>query len=639
MQIKLDKLVLQNFKGVKEFTLTPGGNSIDVWGDNATGKTTLIDAFLWLLFNKDSQGRADFEIKAIKDGQQASNLDHSVEAWFLVNDARVELKKTYKEKWIKKRGAVKPEFTGHETKYHVNGVPAKKKEYQEATAKLIDESTFRLLTDPRHFNQLPWQDRRQILLTVCGDVADDVVMDEHDELKGLAEILGNHSIEDQKKIIAEKRRKINDELKEIPARIDELVNSLPEPADLKTLQHDLGNIKQEIIALEQLKQGASADMEKAQIKAKIAQLKAEQQTVLATHHNSINTQAIPLEQEITDKNNAIYTADKDKLTATQNRNAAQIQFDRINRQMADEREKWHIENKNKFEWDDVETCPTCNHPIPAEQIKDARDAAQETFNKIKASTLEKINKAGKELKAKAEELEKNIAEFDQQIEEKSILGEKLKGDFLKAEQKLKEIRNTPTPEKYQELAQEIAELEKKLEKDQQTEPSEYDAQIVVKKQLEETINDAIVVEKHRQKSMARVAELEEKEKALAVEFEDLESQLNLIDRFIVAKVNMLEEKINSKFELTKFKLFEIQINGGVNEICVATDLDGVPWPSLNNAARVNIGIDCINILSNFYDVSAPIWVDNAEAVTSYIETQAQVIKLSVSEQHKKLTIK
>jgi len=61
--MKLLSLTLKNFKGIRSFTLDAQGCDISVFGDNATGKTTLADAFMWLLFDKDSANRKDFEIK------------------------------------------------------------------------------------------------------------------------------------------------------------------------------------------------------------------------------------------------------------------------------------------------------------------------------------------------------------------------------------------------------------------------------------------------------------------------------------------------------------------------------------------------------------------------------------------------
>jgi len=109
----------------------------------------------------------------------------------------------------------------------------------------------------------------------------------------------------------------------------------------------------------------------------------------------------------------------------------------------------------------------------------------------------------------------------------------------------------------------------------------------------------------------------------------LEGETFLMEKFIVAKVNLLEDKINSKFALARFKLFEIQINGGITETCV-TLFDGVPYGSgLNTGAEINVGLDIVRTLSQHYGVQAPIWIDHAESVTEILDPGSQTIKLSV----------
>ena len=103
----------------------------------------------------------------------------------------------------------------------------------------------------------------------------------------------------------------------------------------------------------------------------------------------------------------------------------------------------------------------------------------------------------------------------------------------------------------------------------------------------------------------------------------------LAEQFIIVKVNMLNERINQKFKHAKFKLFDKQINGGINEVCEVT-YNGIPYKDLNNAMRINIGLDTINTISAYYGVDAPIFIDNAESVTELFHTDAQQIRFYVS---------
>src|SRR5690625_5017671 len=120
-------LELTNLKVIKHIVLDADQENIRVYGDNATGKTSLFDAFVWLLFDKDSQYKNKFEIKTLVNGKVQHNLNHEVEAFFLVDNKELSLKKVFSEKWTKKRGSVTKEFTRNTTDYYIDGVPSKKK--------------------------------------------------------------------------------------------------------------------------------------------------------------------------------------------------------------------------------------------------------------------------------------------------------------------------------------------------------------------------------------------------------------------------------------------------------------------------------------------------------------------------------
>ncbi len=277
--MKLITLKLQNFKGIRNFTLDAQGRDISVFGDNATGKTTLADAFMWLLFDKDSANRKDFEIKTLgPDGKPEHGLDHSVEAVLELEDgSHLALKKVFKEKWTKKRGSAKAEFTGHTVDHFIDVVPVQKKEYDARIADIIDEETFKLLTNPKYFNEhLHWQKRRQILLEVCGDVSDAEVIASDKALARLPEILGDRSLEDHRKVIAARRAEINKELDRIPVRIDEAARALPDLAglDRAVLEKKLKELQEQKQAKEKEKIRLESGGEIAEKRKALAELDA-----------------------------------------------------------------------------------------------------------------------------------------------------------------------------------------------------------------------------------------------------------------------------------------------------------------------------------------------------------------------------
>ena len=168
MEIKIYNLKLKNFKGIKDLEIVFDGKDTNIYGRNATGKTTIFDAFKWLFFDKDSNDRKDFNIKTLDEKNNPIHyLEHEVEATLIIDGQDMNFKKMLKEKWIKKRGQEQQEFSGHETNYWIDEVPIKKKDYEEKINSIIPESLFKLITDPLFFNnQMSWKERRELLINI-----------------------------------------------------------------------------------------------------------------------------------------------------------------------------------------------------------------------------------------------------------------------------------------------------------------------------------------------------------------------------------------------------------------------------------------------------------------------------------------
>jgi chromosome segregation ATPase len=638
--IKLNTLRLKNFKGIKSFTLDATGQDVSIYGDNATGKSSLMDAFFWLLFDKDSHNRADFDIKTIEAGATKHGLDHEVEADLYVDGQSVRLKKVFSEKWTKKRGAAKKEFTGHTTAYFINDVPAKKADYTAKIKKIIDEETFRLLTDPRYFNTaLHWQKRREILLSACGDISDQDVIASSSELKKLPEILGDRTLDDHRKMIGARRKEVNKELEKLPVRIDEVTQGmsyfLPDISEIdpgqirKNIEHhksEKADAEAEITRLESGGQAAELKKQLSEVEYKIQE---EKNRFASDKAQKLNAQRVELNQAKTDANRLEH-----EIGANQTRIAeAEKEIQALEARAGDLRKQWHEVNSRQFSADD--TCPTCGQAMPPEII----DQSRAKFNQQKAAELAEITKKGKTAKAETEQWQEKIKAWKDQINSALEKINDLQDFQEKAEAKIKEIESTGLAETG--LESQKAELEKQIEQISAGDNSEALAKArekiaVNEKQIEALNNSLARLDQHKQ-AQARIEELKAQEKKLAAEYEDIESQIYMTEQFVRAKVNMLEEKINSRFAAARFKLFEEQINGGLEETCIAL-INGVPYHSANNAAQLNVGLDIINALSDYYGFTAPIWIDNAEAVTNLAETESQMVKLVVSEDHPELTI-
>jgi len=639
--MRLNKLTLKNFKGLSSFTLEPQGEDIKVFGDNATGKTTLYDGFLWLLFGKDSQNRKDFNIKTLDENSQPiSGLDHEVEAEFSLDSGNLTLKKVYKEKWTKKKGQAQATFTGHTIDHFIDGVPVKQKDYDARISDLVDEEVFRLLTDPRHFNRLHWQKRREILLQVCGDVSQQEVINSNEQLQKLPEILGNRDTEEHKKVIQARKSEINKQLDQIPARVDEVTQGLPDVSSLdrKIIEQEISTLNEQIKTKQQeLQQLESGDISEKQ--KQLGKLDADNQEIERKVRAEIDQQ---IQQKQREKAQAEVVADeaRGKISRlSRDLESLKDTVDNLELKSQNLRSRWHEVNAREFTFEQSDTCPTCGQNLPQEQLEEARQKALEKFNSEKAQELEEITAEGKIMRKKIDQEKDNIKtceEAKKQEEEKlqhyTDQIEKLDREIQDLQDQVESKVADATSEKTKEIERLKAEI-KDATSNKSGEINKITEEIHNLEDHKQQLQENLAALDHHAQGNQRIQELKEQEKELAREFEQLEEELHLLDEFTKTKVKLLDEKINSKFKHARFKMFNTLINGGIEDTC-ETLYQGVPYPDLNNGAQLNIGLDIIQTLSEHYGFSTPIFVDNAEAVTELIPVDAQVIKLIVSEPDK-----
>ncbi len=636
--VTIKKLRIKNFKGVKDFTIEPNGHSIRVFGKNASGKTTIQDAFFYLLFGKDSNDRADFQLKPVDArGQEIHNLETEVEAVLDVDGQAVSLMKLYKEKWVKSSGKATREFAGHTTDNFIDGVPVKKKEYDQRICGLIDINAFKLVTSPFEFANLHWQARRNMLIEMCGDVSDQAVIESDVELSPLASILDGVSVDDHRAKVKAQQKKINEKLKEIPARIaenQEMVKDAPatDQKEKDLLDKNLTDL-QDRLARERNNETLST--KRVELNDVIAEIQKEHARVEKLNREGkkhVLDDIDTLESERRWKMNEIASL-RDGIARDEKRNTV------AGEAIANVRACWHDENAKKAT--NNTTCPTCGQELPPDQV----EGATKSFNKAKAQRLDNINNEGKQLKAGIDTRIKDIAHTTAKID---FLYKEISCLEAKLDEKLKELDGIGSAKADTlSLEQKKAGLENEI-------AAIKNGSGIRERDITEKINDVreklAALSKAKadydasEKARARIVDLEQQEKALASEYEALEKELFLTDRFIVRKVEMLESSINSRFKLARFKMFSEQINGGLAECCeiLGPDASGnlvVPFDrALNTAARVNTGIDIINTLSEYFQFRAPIFIDGAESVNELADTASQVIGLYVSGDEK-LTIK
>lgn len=646
-EIKLQSLSLKDFKGFT-FTLDAGCSDLSVFGQNGTGKTTIADAWHWLLFNTDSQKRSDFEIKTLNpDGEAVHGLEHSVEAAVVVDGQTITLKKSYSENWQKKRGSAHAVFTGHSSSYWINGVPCQLKDFKEQISDLIgDESIFRLLTSPSAFPALPWQKQRAILMDVCGELPDADVIAADSSLTALSEILGEHTIEEHRKVIAARKSEINKQLTAVPVRIDEVKRGLPDVAGLN--RSELGAKK---LAIEDSISTCQLHLQGVDNGAGIAEFSKELQGLKYDISQLENKYYLEGMQHVTRMNAKIneLTSNRDAEARRVNDlkteiSANQARVSTLETELQALRGRWVEIDAEEFHDTTEDTCPACGQALPADRVEEAREKALAHFNEDKAERLLKVETRGKELRAQLDMVTKSTEELHGRLVYRE--GHTTEDDQLEMLIVERDILKARA-EDYSQIPERAAILERKAGIEAQIETARagmtQDKDVIQKEIADLTTQLAEVKEKidrfaRKEQGTARINELKAEEKRLAAEYEKLEGQTYLCETFVKTKVRMLNALINERFQFVRFKLFNQNVNGGIEPCCDMT-INGIPYSSgLNSAARIQGGCDIISTLQDHFHLRAPMFCDNRESVTDLPKMNCQVVSLIVSPEDKVLRV-
>ena len=638
-EIKIKRLSLENFKCHKALTLTFNGGNASIYGDNASGKTSIYDALTWLLFGKDSAGNGEKNIEIKPLDASGEVKDHlavtAVEAVLQVNGEDLTLRRTYKEVWTTKRGSSEQTYDGNTSEYYVSGVPCKKNAFQDKVNELVSEDTFRMLTSVSHFaNGISWQDRRAVLFQVAGVMDDSQILATSSQFAPLVESMGKLSLEDyKKKLLSEKKRFVGAKT-EIPARISECQKTIE---DIEGL--DFAGARAEVEALTAKKEGIEAQIlaiehdnaaEQKRLEIREAQLEMnalynENKAFRASQNTGVDANRLRLElsnlnvrlgrMETTYQAELVYLADCDK---------------RIERA----RNEWISTNGEAFTGG---TCVTCGQSLPADKLQRAKEA----FEARKKKRLAEIEESANDFKRDKMQAENRLQRQQAEIQQMLTEIKQLEQQIADAEANKVEVqdmegyaqRAAAINEKISKLNGELADMV--MDSNTAVQKLRRERQEIVHQIAEQqaTLSKESLLEYSKQ----RIEDLRVDARSAAECLEAIEKMLYLMESYSRYKTRFVEDSINGLFRIARFRLFREQANGGVEDRCDVVH-EGVPYISVNNGMKINLGIDIINTLSVAYGVRVPLFVDNAESVTQLEHCNSQIIRLVVSEMDKELRV-
>lgn len=625
-KIQLKQVHITNFKGIKDLVVD-FGSITNIKAENAKGKTTVFDAFCWVLFGKDSRGNSKFHLRPIdKDGKDIDFLEISATLVLDVNDKEISLKKTQRQKWVKKRGSEEQTFEGNVNEFEWNGFPKSEADYNASISEIITDTIFMMVTNPAYFPGMKWKDQRDTLLKLAGEVQDTDVIATNPKFQELNTLLEINSLDAWKEKYTKAIKEYNRQIDGIPGRIDEASRNIKE-VDYSAEESRIQVLKKELLGIdEKLENAAKAYEEVAKRQQDYFGLKTKLRDMenQGKKNHEAGLQELRLQKDSLDGEfNRLFLKDS---SIKSDIVSIHSQIESSMKELETSRERFENINGETLSEESC-TCPTCGQALPeakAEQIRGEFQANKRNRLQAIRDNGHNLNHKIQGLSEKEEQLQRDLQET---IEKKAIVVGQV--NAVKAK-----IDGYPSFDKYNvsgliELQVEVERANAALSANSGESLNQElkEKRKAVLGQIEEVnkiLNGKQVIEDAKN----RVKELTQEQRELAQKVADTEKVISLIEEFTREKMNLLSEAVNHKFQLVNWKLFDMQINGGMKETCELT-VNGVPYLDLNNAGKIQAGLDIINTMSRIYEVTAPVFIDNREGINEIPEVDVQVINLIV----------
>lgn len=615
----LENLRIGNFKGIRnlDFSFKPGIN--EGFGKNGTGKTTLVDAFRWLLTGKDSKGRADYELKP----REIDDVEHGVETFVEARFDDVTLKRVYFEVWKKKKGAIEKTFSGNTTDYFINGEKLEKESewIDFIKNKFGSEDDIKLLVDVFFFAEtMHWKERREIVFDVAGEKRDDEIIAEMQFPGNVPELIKESNVDEAIAKLKKRAETINKELEELRIRRDEAKKSIPEKIDSEEKERLLNEISRfdklinaeesrlhEISESRELKE--NLHQKRMELRNKLDEDSRTERRYKDEHERAVSNLKANIQIEERNLNNILATMKE------------------LERDLDGLRAVGKSILEKKFDAEKEKLCFNCGKPIDADKLQEL----EEKFNHAKAEELKPINKAGISKKERLENLRKDENPIREKLKEYSEKLFAIKApEFQKKE--------------YPELIKEIEELEKavsgeSLKVEELKKPIREKISELRKEQ--DFIREKLSSIRATEKNQERIIQIEKEQSEKSSKYESIMIDVKSLEDFIMKKVEMIETDVLRAFGV-KFKMFEKHISGGISACCeplILVDKDWIPFSTLNNAGRISTGLKLIDVLQKHYKCRLPVFVDNSEGILEFPDVDLQIIKLAVSKDFNKITFK
>lgn len=660
-KILIDKICLRYFKGVENKEIVLGDNINVVKGRNGIGKSTIADAISWVLFGTNQSGATKFGIKTKdKDGNEIEDVAHSVKISLSVQDEQegltcYVLTRTLTET-RKEDGSVTNSYT-----YKVDGEVETAGDFKKVVDAICPEEVFRLCSSPYSFTQMDWSEQRKRLNEMFGVPSVEDVTGGDKKYDAIKELLEKDDVDKVLKHLNYKRKEVQKSLDEVPVRLEALKNVLPKAEDWADIENRIKEKGLEIDAtrksLNTIDNGG-ADLIRKQQNISILNLDYKRKRIMEESAQRKMGEILKANAEAkTACKKAVAEAEQnieDLKQKSKSFDVALVKCDarmnELDAEKADGKAKWKLIKARKWEWNEDDAfCPTCKQPLPEDQVQRIMEESKKAFLNNQASDLKKLGDDAARIKEEVKKCEETTEYFKTQQKATQTQLDKAEAELEEArkaqeEQAKKEEEKVSVetllaekPE-YKQVCDRIREKEAEQEKPSDEGMSEEDKKLKAEletklKDLEaerEVLTARLAVKAQWEKVNAQMDALQENRAQWKEQIDSLDEKIKAASDFQRRSCEVLEENVNRRFKLVRWKMFRRQLDGTDKPWCECS-VDGVPYSDLNTAAKINAGLDITNTLKRHYGVDVPCVIDNAETVQEPLYEGGQQIRLTVTD--------
>lgn len=660
-KILIDKICLRYFKGVENKEIVLGDNINVIKGRNGIGKSTIADAISWVLFGTNQSGATKFGIKTKdKDGREIEDVAHSVEISLSVQNEQegltcYMLTRTLTET-RKDDGSVTNNYT-----YKVDGEVETAGDFKKVVDAICPEEVFRLCSSPYSFTQMDWSEQRKRLNEMFGVPSVEDVTGGDKKYDAIKELLEKDDVDKILKHLNYKRKEVQKSLDEVPVRLEALKNVLPKAEDWVALEKQNLEKRKEITEtrknLNTIDNGGAdfirkyqnistlnLDHKRKRIMEESAQRKLGEIIKANAEAKTACKKAVAeAEQNIEDLKQKLKSFDG----ALEKCNARMNELDA---EKADGKEKWKLIKARTWEWNEDDAfCPTCKQPLPEDQVQKIMEESKKAFLNSQAADLKELGNDAAKIKEEVKKCEETTEYFKTEQKETQTQLDKAETALEEARKALEEQTKkeqekvsveTLLAEKpeYKQVCDRIKKIEAEQDKPADEGMSEEDKKL--KADLEKKLKDLeserevlasrLAVREQWEKVNAQMVGLQEDRAQWKEQIDSLDEKIKAASDFQKRSCEVLEENVNRRFKLVRWKMFRRQLDGTDKPWCECS-VYGVPYSDLNTAAKINAGLDITSTLKGYYGVDVPCVIDNAETVLEPLYDGGQQIRLTVTE--------